>query len=456
MSRTAYCYRHMPKLILPGSFDYGQEHEELKLASLVDDPDVLRKCASSPVVAEWGDIEPIKGHSMVHLLSHGATEYTGCNCNGDGFKAAFCESSHPTFLEYGALYRDHKSKDYSKRFGDIIKTAWNPDMGRVELLVAASHDKCADFLADIEGGKRRDVSMGFDCAYDVCNTCGNKAKTRKEYCDCVKKTARAPYGMGRILPDGRKCFVDNPEGVWNDISIVPTGADRTAQWLRKAAGLDETEHVGGAELAEQVLGSPELLAKQALAAKISAMEKIIPTTTFRPKDKKLKLEQKVANQLREAAPSRMFAQLAEANVVLDSSSFFYLTMGDKIAELEPYLDSVSYHAGALFSRLDRDQDRLNAVCENSVYDAAKTAALLSDRDASLVRQQYGLDSAHIEWSLKQASITGERLESSHMLAASHPVVAALLNEYASYKLAALAAMDAIDNTLALGMSIMLG
>ena len=81
--------------------------------------------------------------------------------------------------------------------------------------------------------------MGFDCAYDVCQICKKASKTRKEYCEHVRKNASFPYGMGRILPDGRRCFVDNPEGVWNDISIVPTGADRTAQWLRKAAGLDD-------------------------------------------------------------------------------------------------------------------------------------------------------------------------------------------------------------------------
>ena len=109
-SRKAYVFQGMPKLVLPGSFDF---HEDMKLASLVDDPDILKKVAGSPVVAMWGDVEPIKGHSLVHLRALGATEYTGCNCNGDGFKAAFCQSSHPSFIEYGALYRDHQAKDLS-------------------------------------------------------------------------------------------------------------------------------------------------------------------------------------------------------------------------------------------------------------------------------------------------------------------------------------------------------
>lgn len=454
--RTAYRYQFgMPKLVLPGSFAY--QEEELKIASLVDDPDLLRKVAGSPVVAEWGDIEPIKNHSLVHLIALGATEYTGCNCNGDGFKQAFCKRSHPSFLEYGALYRDHKSKDYSKRSGDIIKTAWNDDMGRVELLVAAHHDKCADFLADIEAGKRRDVSMGFDCEYDVCEICKHKAKTRKEYCQHVKKNASAPFGMGRVLPDGRRCFVDNPAGVWNDISIVPTGADRIAQHLRKVAGLDDVEVTGSAELAEDFIGTPDTIGKLALAAKLSAMEKIVPVSVFRPADKKLRLEPKVAHALRDASPARMFAQLAQSNVVLDSNSFFQLTMGDKFAEVEQYLPSVTYYSTRLYSILDADQDRLNNVCEMQMYDAAKTAgALLSDRDSVGVRRTYGLDSECVEYSLKTAAISGERIDQSEVLPVNHPVVSALLDEYAAYKLAALLAIGAYDNTPALGVATMIG
>jgi len=453
--RTSYVFRHMPKLVLPSSFTYADE--DLKLASLVDDPDILRKIAGSPVVAQWGDIQPIRNHSMVHLRALGATEFTGCNCNGDGFKMAFCQASHPTFLEYGALYRDHKSKDYSKRSGDIIKTAWNDDLGSIELLVAANHDKCADFLEDIEAGKRRDVSMGFDCAYDVCEICKKKSKTRKEYCEHVKKGARDPYGMGRILPDGRRCFVDNPEGVWNDISMVPTGADRTAQWLRKAAGLDDFETISGAEIGEEIFGSPLMIAKRALVDKLSAMEKIVPATTFRPKDKKLRLDPKVASMLRAASPSRMFAQLADSNVVLDSNAFFLLAMGDKVAEIAEYMPSVSFHSSRLFSALNEDAERANGVCETQVYDAAKTAgALLSDRDSATVRRAYGLDSESLELSLKQAAFDGDRISESDVHPMSHPVVSALLNEYAAYKLAALVAIGAEDNTSALGLSVMIG
>lgn len=153
-------FRYMPKLILTGSFDHDLDWAP---ATIVDDPDLLRKCASSRVVDEWGEIKPRKNASLIHLIGLGAHEFTGPNRNGDTFTAEFLKEAHPTFIKYGALYRNHKNKDYSKREGDIEKTAFNDDMGRVELLVSANHDKCADWLSEIEKGKRVDFSMGFDC-----------------------------------------------------------------------------------------------------------------------------------------------------------------------------------------------------------------------------------------------------------------------------------------------------
>lgn len=169
----------MPKLILSGSFC---DDLEWAPASIVDDPDILKKCASSKVVDEWGDVSPRKNASLIHLIGLGAHEVTGPNRNGDTFRADFLKVAHPTFIKHGALYRDHKNKDYSKREGDILKTAFNDDMGRVELLVSANHDKCSDWLSEIEKGKRVDFSMGFDCEFDLCSICGNKAPTRKHYC----------------------------------------------------------------------------------------------------------------------------------------------------------------------------------------------------------------------------------------------------------------------------------
>ena len=93
----------MPKIVASGSFDF----EDDGLAHIVDDPDILRKCASSSVVHQWGDIGPKKNASLIHLVAMGAHETTGPNRNGDAWREAFLKQAHPTFKEYGALYRNH-------------------------------------------------------------------------------------------------------------------------------------------------------------------------------------------------------------------------------------------------------------------------------------------------------------------------------------------------------------
>jgi hypothetical protein len=64
--------------------------------------------------------------------------------------------------------------------------------------------------------------------YDVCSICGNKSKTRNDYCQCVKS-----LGLGRILEDGRQVGVVNLYPRFFDISFVFIGADKTAKVMVK-------------------------------------------------------------------------------------------------------------------------------------------------------------------------------------------------------------------------------
>lgn len=104
---------------------------------------------------------------------------------------------------------------------------------------------------------------------DVCTSCGNRARTRAEYCG----PERCKYGgcrdsLGRVFDDGFHLCVDNPKCTFFDISDVSDtrGADRTAFVTGKVAAAERV--VGGAELAEMMnLVAPEyLLAPQAYAA----------------------------------------------------------------------------------------------------------------------------------------------------------------------------------------------
>lgn len=68
-----------------------------------------------------------------------------------------------------------------------------------------------------------------------CSICGNRAKTRNEYCDHLLKH------MNQILPDGRRIYAKNLSPKFFDISVVLIPAEKTAGFLKIFSNL------GGAE-----------------------------------------------------------------------------------------------------------------------------------------------------------------------------------------------------------------
>ena len=427
----------MDKIIFNDSFDYGISEP---LAFIADDKQVLRKQASA-VVDQWGDIDPIPGHSLIHLIALGAGERTGANKNGDYFGSAICKSAHPTFMTKGALYRNHKAHP-DKKEGYVAKTAFNEEMGRVELLVAAQHDKCADWLGEIEKGRPVSFSMGFHCSPgDRCSLieCSNIAANRSQYCDHVKKNASLPYGMNRILPDGRKCYVDNPWGHWNDISRVPVGADAIAMDLRKVAALGDDETIGGAELAENfgLISGTANLDKVALLRKLSAIEKRIQALGIRNVKIDPKLDKSTADKLRDKPVNAMFGELAKTGAVLPVQDFFRLVLGAECADHQPAIDKAAALARNCYSRIANDDQAVIDVCSNSTYDPVTPSyPLLDHGDCRKLAADFSPSS----------EFANERDIHRVLFAAPHDASEAsdkqahyLLDQYAAYKLAALAA-----------------
>jgi hypothetical protein len=240
-----------------------------------------------PEIQKWlANYKPNKNEIALLVNALGASEYWGQNVNGDYFSwpalVHYCNveklagldvvdktgdldssiKSHPTddftgrpIPPYGYAtflqahpFAHHKNKDPNRAFGKVAISVLNHKMRRVELVVIIDKAKAREFGAQhildrIEAGEYPDVSMGCRVPYDVCLICGNKSKTRADYCSCVKE-----IGMNKILDDGRQIGVDNLYPRFFDISFVFIGADKTAKTMAKlASGLYVPQSVADAE-----------------------------------------------------------------------------------------------------------------------------------------------------------------------------------------------------------------
>jgi hypothetical protein len=184
-----------------------------------------------------------KGAVYIHAIALGASETYGPNRNGDGFSRYWCQKNHHTFVKLARFYRSHKNKDPSKSYGIIKKSFFNPEMDRIELIVCLfGNEKIASkyggLVADkeldlLESGKDIPVSMACYVQYDVCSSCHNRARNRREYCLGVDEGGHCKHGglrhnMGKPCEDGHILHADNPNPQWFDLSHVLKPADRTA------------------------------------------------------------------------------------------------------------------------------------------------------------------------------------------------------------------------------------
>lgn len=264
----------MEKVVAAGSWDFGQPTSELvkiSSAGLVgNDLKQFLKRASHSFTSQLERIKIAKDEIPIHVIAIGSTEHYGPNRNLDGFKEATCREYHGDFVKNAKVYQNHKNKDPKKSYGVIKASAYNEDMHRIELLLTVNASKEAaernDGLFDpaqvdriLKNGDFKG-SMGTKVAYDVCSSCGNKARTRNEYCEedaCIgprgEKRGGCKHNLGKLAADGHLLHVDNPNPRFFDFSDVFRPADRiayggVATYLEKAASAGEV--IGGAQMAE--------------------------------------------------------------------------------------------------------------------------------------------------------------------------------------------------------------
>jgi hypothetical protein len=238
-------------------------------------------------------VEPKPGTSIVLVLALGAYETYDLNRNGDGFnefpyRSGFkptcgcCSTDgawvtqqevlpnhYKSFEEHGKIYRHHQNKDPLKACGDVLKSFWNPQMHRVELLLGLRNELAPDLAERIASGEYPAVSMGCRIKYDVCTICGHKAPTRKQYCDHLK------FGMRQVTPSGLRAGALNPSPKFFDISFVAKPADLTGYMMKKVAEDSAYDIRTSAELGEYL---DVLEEKRAAIRKIADIDKIVRGT----------------------------------------------------------------------------------------------------------------------------------------------------------------------------------
>jgi hypothetical protein len=226
--------------------------------------------SQSPALDYINAVTPEPGCTIVLVNALGAFETYGCNRNGDAFPAQPYNVGktipkgnpkdldgwvnrketlleHYTTFESAGIFEHHINKDIGKSLGNVLKAFWNPRMQRVELLLKIVNSRKVELIQKINDGEYPAVSMGCRVRWDVCSDCGNRAPTRKEYCEHLL------YNMREVSPRGLVWCALNPSPHFFDISFVLRPADQTGYMLKKVAETQSYElWTKSAELGEIV------------------------------------------------------------------------------------------------------------------------------------------------------------------------------------------------------------
>lgn len=475
----------MEKVISPKDWDFGEQTTAIvKIASggrlLGSDYKVLVKRAGEEFASRVKDIEINDDQLPVHVIAMGSTEGYNANRNGDGFKEAELKKCHKSFERHAKVYRNHRNKDPEKSYGQVKFSCYNDAMRRVELLLALNKTaeaakKYGGLVADkeqetLESGDDLACSMATKIAFDLCSSCGNRSRTRAEYCDedsCVAPTGEkrggCKHNLTRVHEDGHVLHVDNPNPDFFDISSVFRPADRiayggVADYLQKAAS---GEVLGGAALAEAYGISPPLsllldsipdarLAHQIkLAYQLAELEEHESTGEF---DLLRALDTRSApvpdlSLLGPIGSTKMaegLAALASQKVALPLRDFLRLA-GHRDEQIAYVTEKVARALPGVYQRLISDGDLVERIRTNPFTPSANLASSSQRAWAEKLARDYSLDRSHVQQRLWKSAIHNTngpaKLQPSEKQAeALSDAEKALAQSYALYKLAFLSAV----------------
>lgn len=234
----------------------------------LDHREGFTKQASDSRISEYvSGIKSEPGKMYLHILAMGAGEWYGANRNADYFPEENLKKHHQTFVTSPAhLFKNHVNKDPSIAIGQVVFAVYNERMHRVEVIAWLDKEKGADVAAKIERGEFPATSMACHTPNDTCSICGNRAKSRAEYCTHLTNE------LGKIYPDGRKVMSINDAFLrFFDMSMVFRPADVTSSVLQKVA-FARNEVIGSAEMAENYALTEKVASFKKLSELIKELE----------------------------------------------------------------------------------------------------------------------------------------------------------------------------------------
>lgn len=437
-----------------GSVEFGMR--------VIEDPKAFTKQASE--ASKSNVTTPDKDHVGIHVLALGESERYGFNRNGDGFPKKACVDYHDTFVKHGHVYEHHQNKDPNKKLGDIVKSAYNSDMGRIELFIHAHKEKAASHLEKLAKEGETAFSMACSVKEDRCSKCGQLRSSGKDPRQC-KHIADS---LGKTAEDGTYIGTYNDHPKFFDISFVYRPADRIAWNLSKAASARGIDSI---KLAEDsgIWTPPELLLTDGTASeKFGLLKKLAEfETLYRsisengpsgPSELQLwelrkaaastSLDNATIEELRRYEPEDVLPTLARNKIIMDPESYCKYAMGVDLGQLRDHLDEVKQACNGVFSRLLKE-GRAYEVCSDPYYDFVLPSSYVIPHvntlatKIAMVKEAASLDDEYVRKRAINLTIDGVNPQINVNSAGLDHIsgVAKVVSEkYASYKLASIDAM----------------
>jgi len=453
----------MIKLIYSSAFDTTVDVG----MRLIEDPRQLSKSASTVFDCDYEQIKPDKDHLGIHLVALGDFEHYGINRNGDGFPKAACIKYHDTFVKNGCLYRHHRNKDREARLGQVVKSAYNEPMGRIELFIHAHKEKARDELQKLATDGDIPFSMACKVAFDRCTICNTIRKSSKDPDQCE----HVLMNLGKVANDGKVVGTQNDEPNFFDISFVTRPADRIA-WHLKAASNEIIDSVKLAE-AEDIwvpyhiaIVSAEAQAKLELLKKLAEEElhfkgRILGWRGDSPSQRydwelrkaaSTPMDDKLIEELRKYEPKDVFYKLASKGIIMDVRSFFKYAMGLDFGDIAGYMDQVQGRVGDVYTRIV-ESGRCQEVCNDCLFDVDSSTGnsavpVITKKIAEeLTLVGPCMEQRVIDTTIKQGEATEfhMKLDTKHEIESNATLtIDALAEKYAAYKLAAIQAVQSFN------------